>query len=108
MKIRVAITGLQRGDNPQPGAAIVRSLRRTLEVEIVGLVYDAYESGIYVEGGVDSAHVMPYPTCGAAAWLGRLDEVRAHIGAVDHVRGVHDLHASTVATGLPVIAIELP
>ena len=41
MKIRVAITGLQRGDNPQPGAAIVRSLRRTLEVEIVGLVYDA-------------------------------------------------------------------
>ena len=78
MKIRVAITGLQRGDNPQPGAAIVRSLRRTLEVEIVGLVYDAYESGIYVEGGVDSAHVMPYPTCGAAAWLGPLDEVRAH------------------------------
>ncbi|GAB3622879.1 cation diffusion facilitator family transporter [Mariniluteicoccus endophyticus] len=32
-----------------------------------------------------------------------LDDVRAHIAALDHVREVHDLHASTVGTGLPVL-----
>ncbi|MFT3877820.1 MAG: cation diffusion facilitator family transporter [Propioniciclava sp.] len=32
-----------------------------------------------------------------------LDAVRTHILAIDHVREVHDLHASTVATGLPTL-----
>lgn len=32
-----------------------------------------------------------------------LDEVREHILALPHVVGVHDLHASTVASGLPVL-----
>lgn len=32
-----------------------------------------------------------------------LDEVRNHITSLEHVRGVHDLHSSTVATGLPII-----
>lgn len=36
-----------------------------------------------------------------------LAEVRAHIGGVQHVRGVHDLHASTVATGLPVLTAHV-
>ncbi len=33
-----------------------------------------------------------------------LEEVRGHILDLEHVRAVHDLHASTVATGLPVIS----
>lgn len=36
-----------------------------------------------------------------------LDEVRAHILALDHVQDVHDLHASTVATGLPTISAHV-
>lgn len=36
-----------------------------------------------------------------------LDEVRAHILGLDHVREVHDLHASTVATGLPTITAHI-
>lgn len=36
-----------------------------------------------------------------------LDEVRAHILALDHVRDVHDVHASTVATGLPIISAHV-
>lgn len=32
-----------------------------------------------------------------------LDRVREHMLGVEHVRAVHDLHASTVATGLPVL-----
>ena len=36
-----------------------------------------------------------------------LDEVRRHIMALDHVLDVHDLHASTVATGLPVLTAHI-
>ncbi len=36
-----------------------------------------------------------------------LDEVRTHILNVDHVREVHDLHASTVATGLPTLTAHI-
>jgi len=36
-----------------------------------------------------------------------LAEVRAHILAVAHVQAVHDLHASTVASGLPVLTVHV-
>lgn len=36
-----------------------------------------------------------------------LDDVRGHILALDHVRDVHDLHASTVATGLPTLTAHV-
>jgi cobalt-zinc-cadmium efflux system protein len=36
-----------------------------------------------------------------------LSQVRAHLLEVGHVQGVHDLHASTVATGLPVLTAHI-
>ena len=36
-----------------------------------------------------------------------LDEVRRHILSIEHVRDVHDVHASTVATGLPTITAHV-
>ncbi|NLS10672.1 cation transporter [Nesterenkonia sp. MY13] len=36
-----------------------------------------------------------------------LQEVRAHLLEVEHVKEVHDLHASTVATGLPVLSAHV-
>ena len=36
-----------------------------------------------------------------------LDDVREHILALDHVQEVHDVHASTVATGLPTITAHI-
>lgn len=36
-----------------------------------------------------------------------LDQVRAHILSQDHVRDVHDLHASTVSTGLPTLTAHI-
>lgn len=36
-----------------------------------------------------------------------LDEVRRHIEGIDHIREVHDLHASTVATGLPTLTAHV-
>ena len=73
---RIAISGLHRGENPQPGAGIIRSIRRSFaEAFIVGLAYDAFESGIYVEGGPDAVYAMPYPTSGPEAYFERLDAV---------------------------------
>lgn len=36
-----------------------------------------------------------------------LDDVREHILGVDHVVGVHDVHATLVATGLPVLTAHV-
>lgn len=36
-----------------------------------------------------------------------LEEVRRHLLAVPHVTGVHDLHASQIATGLPVLSAHV-
>src|SRR5699024_8962798 len=36
-----------------------------------------------------------------------LDEVRRHILALEHVKAVHDLHASTVASGLPTLTAHI-
>jgi carbamoyl-phosphate synthase large subunit len=74
----IAVSGLHRGENPQPGAGIIRSLRRRFpQAWIVGLVYDVMESGIYAEDGPDEVHLMPYPTAGSAALFERIDSIRA-------------------------------
>ncbi|OYV04062.1 MAG: biotin carboxylase, partial [Verrucomicrobiales bacterium VVV1] len=76
--IRIAVTGMHRGANPQPGSSIVSAIRRRWpQAFIVGLVYDAYESGIYVGDGPDACHTMPYPTAGLPTYLARLKEVKA-------------------------------
>ena len=36
-----------------------------------------------------------------------LDDVREHIMELEHVRGVHDLHASQIATGLPILSAHV-
>ena len=36
-----------------------------------------------------------------------LDQVRAHLLQAEHVREVHDMHASLIATGLPVISAHV-
>ncbi len=73
---RIAITGLARGENPQPGGALVRSIRRVWpDAYIVGLVYDAQESGIYAEDRPDVVFTIPYPSAGKKVLLDRLDSI---------------------------------
>jgi len=75
--IRIAVSGMHRGDNPQPGASIAGAIRQAWpDAFIVGLVYNAFESGVYASDGPDACHAMPYPTAGLAAYLTRLAEVR--------------------------------
>jgi carbamoyl-phosphate synthase large subunit len=74
----IAVSGLHRGDNPQPGPAVIRSIRRRYpSAMIVGLSYDLLESGLFSkeDDGVDAAFLMPFPTKGSKALLERLDEI---------------------------------
>lgn len=79
MKRTVAVTGLNAGENPQPGAGIIRSLRRVFEdLRIVGLVYGALESSVYIDDGPDVVFQIPYPSAGINALFERLDYILQH------------------------------
>lgn len=83
----VAVSGLHRGDNPQPGPAVIAGMRRRFPgLRVVGLSYDPLESGLYSHGSdqVDAAYLMPYPRTGPAALMERLGEVirRERIDAI--------------------------
>lgn len=76
--LRIAVSGMHRGDNPQPGGSIVADIRREWpDASVTGLVYNAYESAIYAPDGPQACHTMPYPTAGLTVYLARLAEVRA-------------------------------
>jgi len=74
----IAVTGLHRGENPQPGPAVAASLRRRFsDLRIIGLSYDPMESGHYAAGldRIDAAYLVPYPRVGHAELLERLDVI---------------------------------
>lgn len=73
----IALTGLNRGENPQPGYAVISSLRRAFgdSHRLVGLVYDPLESGVYADDGPDVAFTMPYPSAGTGPFLDRIDAI---------------------------------
>lgn len=71
----VALTGMHRGESPQPGGSVAMSLRRKFpQVRLVGLGYDPMESGFCSVGGdrLDAAYLLPYPGTGAEALMHRL------------------------------------
>jgi carbamoyl-phosphate synthase large subunit len=73
--LTVAVTGLHRGENPQPGAAVIRSLRRMFpDIRIVGLSYDPLESALYSHDidRVDSVYLLPFPMKGPEILLERI------------------------------------
>lgn len=73
----VAITGLGRGESPQPGFAVAASLRRRWSgLRIAGLAYDAMESGLYAGDLLEAAFTIPYPSCDKEILLARIDEIR--------------------------------
>lgn len=78
--LTVAVSGLHRGENPQPGPAVIRSLhRRFRDLRIVGLSYDSFESALFSadDDAADIVFSMPFPGAGRGAFLDRLDVVRA-------------------------------
>lgn len=78
----VAVTGLNATDNPGPGVAIIKSLRSSpaFHGSIVGLAYDALDPGLYLDGLLDAAFLIPYPSAGREALLARLAHIQATVG----------------------------
>ena len=106
----VAVSGLHRGENPQPGASVIASLRRRIPgVRVVGLSYDPLESSLYGAGAdrADIAYLIPYPGAGANALLERLKEIHARekLSAVipcldSEIQNYIDLHDDLEALGI--------
>ncbi|CAK0771619.1 ATP-grasp domain-containing protein [Azospirillaceae bacterium] len=81
-EIVVGVTGLHSSDNPGPGVGVARSLKEAsdLNVRVVGLAYDAMETGLYLNQWVDHAFIIPYPSSGGNALLERLRYIKAAVG----------------------------
>lgn len=80
--LHVAVTGLNATDNPAPGVGVARSLRHhpKFDGRLIGLSYDALDSGIYADGLFDDVFLMPYPSQGLAAFEARLRYVHEKVG----------------------------
>jgi len=68
IKCTVALSGLNATDDPAPGIAFARCLRESGEWEgrIIGLAYDASETGIYNGSIFDDVYLLPDPLQGSA------------------------------------------
>ncbi len=77
-KLIVGVSGINAADNPGPGIGVARSLKedRGLNVEIVGMAYDAMEPGIYMDWIVDKSFIMPYPYSEGSAFIDRLLHIK--------------------------------
>ncbi|OQY79199.1 MAG: biotin carboxylase, partial [Ignavibacteriales bacterium UTCHB3] len=78
--MKIAVTGLNATDNPGPGVPVIRSLKEggLPELQIIGLVYDSLEPGIYMDGLADKHYLIPYPSAGLEPlmeWLGYINSI---------------------------------
>lgn len=112
--IHVGISGINAVDNPGPGAGVARSLKEDaeLEVEVLGLAYDAMEPGIYMDWLFGKSFIMPYPSGGGEALLERLLYIKKNHGldcvipCLDselpvYIRYERELRAAGIETFLP-------
>ena len=69
--LTIAVTGLNATDNPAPGVGVLRCLRETGAVNhhLVGLAYDALDSGLYARDYADDVFLVPYPSQGLESFL---------------------------------------
>ena len=85
-RLKIGVTGINAIDNPGPGIGVARSLKEAagLDVEIVGLAYDAMEPGIYMDWVIDAAFIMPHPSCSGQTYVDRLLHIK-HTHGLDFV-----------------------
>lgn len=76
-KYTIAITGLNNTDNPGPGIPVIRGIRESVkfDVRIIGLAYENMEPGIYMDGAIDKAFLIPYPSVGKEPFMSRIMEI---------------------------------
>jgi carbamoyl-phosphate synthase large subunit len=82
----VAVTGMNAGDTPAPGIAVIRCLREHPDWQgrIIGLAYEALESGLLDKQMIDAAYLLPYSLLGRDALFERVQYIndREHIDAI--------------------------
>lgn len=100
--LTVAVTGLNATDNPGPGVALIRALRSDprFEGRIVGLAYDSLDPGLYCEGLLDAAFLIPYPSAGREALFERLAYIKQRVGL--------DVLLPTLDSELPAVLDQEP
>lgn len=79
----IAVSGLDRGESPHSGGAVIESIRaRMPQARIIGISYDAMETGLYAQGPdrVEAAYLFPYPATSAEEFLARIREVHENEG----------------------------
>jgi carbamoyl-phosphate synthase large subunit len=64
--MKIAVTGLNATDNPGPGVPVIRSILASNEFkgEIIGLIYDSLDPGIYMKDIHKKCYLIPYPSTG--------------------------------------------
>jgi len=70
IQCNVAVTGLHVADDPAPGIAVIRSIRDSgqWEGKIIGLAYDALDTGIYDKGLLDEIYLLPHSLDSSGLW----------------------------------------
>ncbi len=79
----IAVSGLHRGESPQPGGAVIEAIRAFWPAaRFVGISYDPMETGLYNHepDHLDSAYLFPFPGAGADQLMTRLLDVHAREG----------------------------
>lgn len=115
----IFILASQSEDNMNMKAAFLEVMNDALGsvaviVSAIVLICTGWSGFDAVAGGIIALMMIPRAikllrTAAFACALGRtpngldLDEVRTHLEQVPHVIAVHDLHASTVSTGMPIL-----
>lgn len=83
-RITVAVTGMNAmPDNPAPGVSVIDCLRQAFgdKIRIVGLGYDAFDAGLYIDNYCDAVYLLPYPRIGLEALFFRFNEIQQ----VEHI-----------------------
>jgi carbamoyl-phosphate synthase large subunit len=78
MKLKVGVTGLNNVDSPGPGVPVIRGIKESPEFngEIIGLIYDSLEPGIYLKEVSDRNYLIPYPSGGLEELYQRLSYIQ--------------------------------
>lgn len=75
--MKIAVTGLNATDNPGPGVPVIRSILASNEFkgEIIGLIYDSLDPGIYMKDIHKKCYLIPYPSTGLEILFQRIKEI---------------------------------
>jgi carbamoyl-phosphate synthase large subunit len=76
-EIWIGVTGFGATDNPHPGVAVARALRRgDPSWRILALTWDRFGTGAFADDLIDAHAVVPYPAAGPRALFSRLSALR--------------------------------